>query len=386
MVGAGPSGVATALALSRAGHPVTVLDKAHFPRDKACGEGLMPPGVACLGRLGVLDVVLASGASAIGGVMYTNGAGTPTAYAPFPHPPGGGERLGLGVRRTVFDRVLVDALRRAPLVTLLEGVRATGLLRDPSGRVSGVTTPAGPIGAGVLVAADGLHSRLRAAAGWTGQSTGEGRYGLAGHWTLDVGELDRIIVTFADGQEWYQCPVGPDLLLVSTLAGRSRLGVSARNYEAAARAALPALRAAELVEDALAAGQFRQRAHTVAADGMFLVGDAAGYDDPTTGEGIGLGLMLGERLGFHLAALLSGEVDSAAAEAAYRREVAELRRNRSRVTALALLMARRPWLSRRAVARSAGRPQALAALLGVNCGYWGFGRLTPRDWLTLAGF
>jgi flavin-dependent dehydrogenase len=173
---------------------------------------------------------------------------------------------------------------------------------------------------------------------------------------------------------------------VPTLAGRSRIGVTARNYEAAARATLPALRGAELTVRPLAAGQFRQRPRTVAADGLFLVGDAAGYDDPTTGEGIGIGLLLAERLGFHIATLLSGEVDRSTAEARYRRDHAKLWRNRSRVTALALMMARRPWLSRRAVARAASRPQALGALLGINCGYWGFGRLTPRDWLALAGF
>ncbi|MEO8897533.1 MAG: FAD-dependent oxidoreductase [Candidatus Dormibacter sp.] len=62
VVGAGPSGVATALVLSRAGHSVTVLDSARFPRDKACGEGLMPPRAACLCRLGLLDDVVAAGA------------------------------------------------------------------------------------------------------------------------------------------------------------------------------------------------------------------------------------------------------------------------------------------------------------------------------------
>ena len=290
------------------------------------------------------------------------------------------------MRRTVFDAVLVDALRRAPRVTLLEGVRATGVLRGASGLITGVTTDQGPVVADAVIAADGLHSPMRAAAGWTGAARGEGRYGLAGHWKLDVRHLDRITVTFAEQQEWYQAPVGPDLLLVSTLAGRSRIGVTARDYEAAARATLPALRDAELAVRPLAAGQFRQRPRTVAADGLFLVGDAAGYDDPTTGEGIGVGLLLAERLGIHVAALLSGRVDRRTAEARYRRDHAELWRNRSRVTALALMMARRPWLSRRAVARAADRPQALATLLGINCGYWGFGRLTPRDWLTLAGF
>jgi hypothetical protein len=99
-----------------------------------------------------------------------------------------------------------------------------------------------------------------------------------------------------------------------------------------------------------------------------------------------VGLLLAEQLGKHLAALLSGQVDRGAAEAAYRSAHAGLCRDRNRVTALALLMARRPRLSGRALARAATHPQALEALLGVNCGYWGFGRLTAADWLSLGGF
>ena len=386
MVGAGPSGVATALALSRAGNAVTVLDRARFPRDKACGEGLMPPGVGVLHRLGVLEDVLATQAPKLRGVMYAHRGGTPAAYAPFPAPPNGGEQCGLGVRRTSFDTVLADALRRAPGVTFAEGVRATGVLRNARGTITGVRTDAGPVAASVVVAADGLHSPLRAAAGWTGTTKSDGRYGLAGHWRVDVRELDRITVTFAGRQEWYEAPVGPELLLVSTLGSRTAIGATAAGYEAAARAALPVLRNAELVSPPLAAGQFRQRPRTIAESGMFLVGDAAGYDDPTTGEGIGVGLLLGERLGIHLSALLSGDVDHATAEARYRRDHRELWRNRTRVTSLALIMARYPMLSRRAVTSAAVRPHALETLLGINCGYWGFGRLSPRDWLTLAGF
>ncbi len=164
VVGAGPSGAATALLLSRAGHSVTVLDRAHFPRDKACGEGLMPPGVGVLRRLGLLDDVVATQARELRGVTYAHpGAGPP--HALFPAPPGGGPRWGLGIRRTRFDAVLVDALRREPRVTLLEGVRATGLLRDPSGAMAGVASTAGPMPATLVVAADGLHSPMRAAAG-----------------------------------------------------------------------------------------------------------------------------------------------------------------------------------------------------------------------------
>ncbi|HSP64959.1 MAG TPA: FAD-dependent oxidoreductase [Candidatus Deferrimicrobium sp.] len=165
VVGAGPSGAATALLLSRAGHSVTVLDRTHFPRDKACGEGLMPPGVGVLRRLGLLDAVAATMAPPLRGVTYTYRR--VAAHAPFPVPPDGSERWGLGVRRTRFDAVLADALRREPGVTLLEDMRATGLLRDNSGAVAGVATTSGPVVADVVVAADGLHSRMRAAAGWT---------------------------------------------------------------------------------------------------------------------------------------------------------------------------------------------------------------------------
>jgi 2-polyprenyl-6-methoxyphenol hydroxylase-like FAD-dependent oxidoreductase len=386
VVGAGPSGAATALALSGAGHAVTVLERARFPRDKACGEGLMPPGVGVLRRLGVLDEVLATGPPRIRGVMYAHCGRSPQAYAPFPRPPDGGEGWGLGVRRTTFDAALAGALRRAPGVTLIEGVRATGVRRDVSGRISAVDTGADSVPADIVIAADGLHSPMRAAAGWTGAAAASGRYGLVGHWRLDVRTVDRITVTFAQGQEWYQAPVGSDLLLVSTLGGRRRIGLTSGSYESAARAAVPALWSARLDGPVLAAGQFRQRSRTVASDGLFLVGDAAGYDDPTTGEGIAVGLLLAERLGAHIAAVLRGDVDRATAELRYRRDHAALWRNRTRVTSLALLMARSPRASRRAVARAAERPDALARLLGINCGYWGFGVLSARDWLSLGGF
>jgi hypothetical protein len=217
------------------------------------------------------------------------------------------------------------------------------------------------------------------------EPAGNLRYGLAGHWRIDARARREIIVTFAGDHEWYQAPVGPELLLVSALAGRVRTGAIARDYPRLARAAIPALAGAELAVAPLAAGRFRQYPRHVAGHGLFLVGDAAGYEDPTTGEGLGIGLLLAERLALHLVAFLSGEIDRVAAQQRYARDHARLHRDRRRLTRLALLMAQRPRLSRRAVARAAERPQTLEILLGINCGYWGFGRLSPRDWLALAG-
>src|SRR5580692_10023740 len=94
VVGAGPSGATAALLLARKGHRVVVIDRARFPRDKACGEGLLPPGVEVIRRLGLLDTVLSTGAQPLEGVTYQHEGGGPSAYAAFPPPPSGGPVAG----------------------------------------------------------------------------------------------------------------------------------------------------------------------------------------------------------------------------------------------------------------------------------------------------
>jgi 2-polyprenyl-6-methoxyphenol hydroxylase-like FAD-dependent oxidoreductase len=385
VVGAGPSGAVTALCAARRGHHVTVIDRARFPRDKPCGEGLMPPGVDVLRRLGLLDAVLATGAQRLEGVTYTHPGGMPSAAAAFPAPPGGGPAWGLGVRRLRFDDVFAQALRAEPHVTFLERTRALELVTGSGGFTGVRTDAAGVIDAALVVAADGLHSPMRAAAGWTSPPRASPRYGLAGHWRLDTHGRRGVTVTFAGDHEWYEAAVGPQELLVSVLASRRRLGVIARDYAAAARAALPSLRDAELSAAPLSAGQFHQRPRRIASGGLFLVGDAAGYDDPTTGEGLAVGMLLAECLAQRLGSILDGTASVEAASRAYAHDHHALWRDRRRLTRLALLMASTPWLSRRAVSRGAERPVTLSRLLGINCGYQAFASLSPRDWLALAG-
>jgi flavin-dependent dehydrogenase len=386
IAGAGPAGAAAALGLARGGHDVVVLDGARFPRDKTCGEGLLPSGVAVLRRLGLAGRVRDSGAPRLHGVTYRHMRTGDAVTAAFPTPcPGDQERWGLGVRRLHFDAILVDALRNEPRVTVLDGRRATGVVRAANGAIQGVTTDRGPVLARVTIAADGLASTLRRAAGWPARIDGPHRYGVTGHWRVAAGAAPGITVSFDDECEWYQAPVGSDDLLVSALAGRRVAGRIARDYERSARAAFPRLREAGRTSDIRSAGVFSRRPERIAGDGLFLVGDAAGYHDPATGEGIGLALLLGEAAAGIVSPMLDGGMSRACAEAAYARRHAALWRDRRRLTAIALLMATRPRLSRRAVSGLARRPQVVTTLLGISCGYWGFGRLSARDWLSLAG-
>jgi len=384
VVGAGPSGATTALLLARSGHDVVLVDRARFPRDKACGEGVMPPGVEALRRMGLYEVVLATGARALRGVTFQQRGG-PRVHVPFPVPPGGGPGAGLGVRRTTFDAVLVDAARHEPRADVREATRVTGLLRDPAGGVTGVTTTTGDIAARIVVGADGLHSRVRAWAGLGIPAQGRMRYGLAGHWRIDTRERDAVTVTIARGHEWYEAPVGPDVLLVSLLTHRSKPPMTVRRYPGAARRDVPALRDAELVSDALGAAHFHQRVRAVADGGVFLVGDASGYDDPITGDGIAIGMLLAERLAGHAGDFLSNRISGDIAAARYASDHATLVRDRRRVTRLTLTLAASPVLARRAMARATRDPRALSKLMAINCGYQTFGDLTPRDWLSLAG-
>jgi menaquinone-9 beta-reductase len=385
VVGAGPSGATTALLLARRGHHVVLVDRARFPRDKACGEGVMPPGVAVLRRMGLYERVLATGARRLDGVTYQQRGGDQQVHVPFPAPPGGGPAAGLGVRRTSFDAALVDAVRQERTSTVREAERVTGLLRDPSDAVIGVSTTSGEIRARIVIAADGLHSQIRSWAGLTVPSRARVRYGLAGHWRVDTRDRDAVTVTLAGGHEWYEAPVGPDLLLVSILTSRSRPAMTARSYGHVARRSIPGIRDADLVSGPLGAAHFHQRVTAVADGRVFLVGDASGYDDPTTGDGIAIGMLLGEFLAGHTGEFLSGRIARETAATRYAADHADLVRDRRRLTRLALFLARSPALSRRAIVRATRDQRALSKLVGINCGYHTFRDLSARDWLLLAG-
>ncbi|MFF2720506.1 NAD(P)/FAD-dependent oxidoreductase [Streptomyces sp. NPDC058011] len=261
VAGGGPAGLAAAILAARAGLEAVVVEPRSAPVDKACGEGVMPGGLAALHGLGVRPA-----GHPLRGIRYTDGRRS--AEAEFRG------AYGLGVRRTVLHTALHERAE-ALGVRIVEG-KVRQVSQDPD------TVTAAGLTARWLIAADGLHSPLRRALGLDHPANGPGRYGLRRHYRT-APWTDLVEVHWSPYGEAYVTPVGEHLVGVAVLS-RDR-----RPYDEHL-AAFPAL-AARLGPHATpvrGAGPLRQRARRPRAGRVLLVGDAAGYTDALTGEGIAL--------------------------------------------------------------------------------------------------
>ncbi len=270
VAGGGPAGLATALRGARAGLEVAVVERRSGPIDKACGEGLMPHTVRQLERLGVQ----AEG-KPFRGISYTNGVRQ--IDAPFT------SGTGRGVRRTALHRALLDAATSA-------GVR---IFHEQVGEVSQDATSvrAKQLRARYLVAADGLHSPIRRSLGLEQPSPGPRRWGIRRH--VQIAPWSGYVeVHWAPAAEAYVTPVADDCVGIALLTSR-RGGFDCHLDE------FPALR--DRIEGRphgpdRAAGPLRQKVSSRTAGRVLLVGDAAGYIDALTGEGLGLAFGAAELL------------------------------------------------------------------------------------------
>ncbi|GAA0374860.1 NAD(P)/FAD-dependent oxidoreductase [Microbispora corallina] len=367
VAGGGPAGLATAIHAALAGLEAVVVEPRAGALDKACGEGLMPTGAAALRDLGV---TVPQGVP-FRGIRYVDGAHR--AQALFRDGP------GLGVRRTALHAALlrraeetgvrvvrgrVDGLRqepdrvavavRGPARAAVESRQEARRLRaphadgpdgarddSPGGAVEGASEV---VEARWLVAADGLHSPVRAALGLGLPVSRQRRYGLRRHYRI-APWTDFVEVHWAPGGEAYVTPVGDDLVGVAVLSTRRR-GYDehlAEFPDLLARLDGPA------ATPVRGAGPLRQRVRSRVAGRVLLVGDAAGYVDALTGEGLSLALLSAGAL---VRCLRDGRPD--AYEAAWRRLSL-----RSRLLTAALLEARRHPACARLVVPAAQRLPAV---------------------------
>ncbi len=337
IVGGGPAGLATAIAARQGGLSATVLDRSRPPIDKPCGEGLMPAGV---GKLEALGVRLPEAVGrAFRGIRYRDG--DLVAEAEFPG------AAGLGVRRTALHAALVRRAEEVE-VDLSWGTAVRGLASG------GVATDRGLVTGRWLVGADGLNSPVRR---WSGLDAPPGRhrrFGVRRHyrrapWT------DKVEVWWADGVEAYVTPVAAREVGVALLwsGDKSRFDLLLARFPALAER----LAGAEVSSRDKGAGPLHHRPRRVWCDRLLLVGDAAGYVDAITGEGLDLA--------FHQALALVEAVrrDDPRHYARFCRRLARLP---FALIHLLLFVERRPALRRRLIRTLADEPRLFERLLAIH--------------------
>jgi flavin-dependent dehydrogenase len=270
VAGGGPAGLATAILGARAGLEVVVVERRHGPVDKACGEGLMPHAVELLRRLGVEPP-----GKPFHGITYLDGRRRVTGRFR------GG--AGRGVRRTALHAGLLEAATAA-------GVHIEHGDVGPMSQ-NATSVHCSRFHARYLAAADGLHSPIRAALGLALPSGGPRRWGIRRHYLMTPWS-DCVEVYWSDDAEAYVTPVADDCVGVAILT--SRRGGFDEHF-----GGFPALQ--ERVSGHAhgldrAAGPLRQKVRSRTAGRVMLVGDAAGYVDALTGEGLGIAFGAAELL------------------------------------------------------------------------------------------
>lgn len=378
IAGGGPAGSALAILAGRAGLSVSLFDGARFPRDKPCGEGLMPSGVGALERLGLAAV---TGGVPIRGIRYT-GFGV-VAETEFPPPRrrapgrGGPAAHGLGQRRIVFDEALWAAARATPNVRVFEGAPVEGVV-SRAGRAVGLRIAGQSIAGGLIVGADGARSFVRRAVGLEGPRIDRPRWGLRMHFRLaEARPAPTVVEVFVgDGHELYLTPLPAGEVLVAVLSAHGHHGdrpaETLRAFIERHPALVERLRGAEPVSSPRGRSPLAATARAGVAPGVVLLGDAAGFTDPLTGGGMAQALLSAELLAPYLPRALANRDDEWLWRFDRRRR--GMLRDYVWLTRFMVQAARRPVLARATLRAMRASPVVMRHLVGVAAG---LRRITP---------
>ncbi len=354
IVGGGPAGLATAIALAQAGYRATVIDRAIPPLSKACGEGLMPDSLAVLAQLGV---TIPNGTGArFRGIRFSDAHSS--VASDFPH------GTGIGVPRLALHALL---LQRAEEL----GVNCVWGARQVDLNGSQLTVNGRILPSDFFVAADGQNSIMRRASGMHEVVREHRRYGFRRHYRM--APWSRYMELYWGPKcQIYVTPIGADQVCVVSMAQRSSVRIDGALIH------FPELRqrlkGAELISRDVGALSVSRKLRRVCREGFALVGDASGSVDAITGEG----LCLCFKQALSLAkALRAGRLHE------YQSEHNALSRRPQAMGALMLTLDKHAGFQRRALAGLAHSPQVFSSLLAVHVGERPFFDLLSRDLLNL---
>jgi len=286
IVGAGPAGAVAATVLARAGARVRIVDRARFPRDKLCGDTVNPGTIALLRGLGMGDRVEARGLPIEG--MLITGADGVTVESRYPD----GLRGRAIVRRELDWSLLQQAVAAGAAFEPWTHVRSA-LMDD--GRVSGVVVDAGrSMPAHVVIAADGRHSTLAFGLGLARHPERPRRWAIGAYFEDVAGMTALGEMHVRRGGYIGVAPIPGGLSNVCLVRPWDNPDSGAlRDPEALLRRELsrdPVLRerfaGARLVLPPMVLGPLAVDVHQPGIDGLLLAGDAAGFVDPMTGDGL----------------------------------------------------------------------------------------------------
>jgi len=364
IAGAGVAGSSLAILLGRCGLRVELFEKASFPREKPCGEGIMPAGVAALSRLGLAEAV---GGVPFYGVRYY--LDNRIAEGRFPRVDGL-PATGLAQRRLRLDKLLFDTAASTSGVTAHTRQHVDAPILD-GGRVIGLTVDGKPHYATLVIAADGLHSGLRRQLGLDGSPSRRWRVGLRTHYQLASGQEQPpwVEVFIGCNNEMYVAPLPHGEILVAGLADRSAIGHSPETTFATWIEHQPVLKArlqgAQRLTALMGMSPLAQRPRARTRPGAILLGDAAGFIDPITGGGITQALLTAELL----AAYLARDVQNIAGWLQeYDRACSMLLRDYTLLTQFMLMLTAHRWMAQAMMRIVVAWPGLFSHLIGVAGG------------------
>jgi menaquinone-9 beta-reductase len=374
VVGAGPAGSAVATLLSRGGLRVLLLDRAAAPPPKVCGEYLSPGCLPILDRLDALKSLRDAGARPLHGMLiHTAGGRTLRATYPDRTQPEGAPPQALSIPRTLLDPLLLDLAVKSG-ATFQPSFQVSDLLWQ-DGRVTGVHGRQGgarvTYGAPLVVGADGRHSVVARRIGAMRHHPWLDRMAIVTYLAGARREEEVGEIFLARDRYAILNPIAPHLTNLGLVVNRRDLprGEDPRRAIWRIAASLPGLAdrltSAKTVAPVRCLGPLAHRATQLAVPGALLVGDAAGFLDPFTGEGIYAALRSAEIAAQHV---LEQRPPQEYGEA-WGREFTP----KWRIASLLQRAIRRPWLAQMLAAYLSTRPALTSTLMAA------FGDLLSPD-------